>query len=186
MDNTYISESTINQAIEHKLALSKELERIEEDSAYSGKSHHNADDRWACYHLWLGIPSVILSTLAGTAFFQEYEVTAGLMSTSAGILAALMTFLRPSERAALHKSAGDRYFALKNNARLCREIRLPFTSNHTSAIKDLEKIVEELIDRRNDLNQLSPACSRSDFEKTRKGISEGEATYEVDKGEKTA
>ena len=183
MSNTYISESTINQAIEHKLALSKELRRIEEDSVHSGKSHHNAYDRWACYHLWLGIPSVIFSALAGTAFFQDCEVVAGLMSTFAGILTALITFLKPSERAALHKSAGDRYFALKNDTRLCREIRLPFTSDQPNALTNLEELVQEFLGRRNDLNQLSPAFTRRDFEKTRKGISEGETTYEVDIGD---
>jgi len=54
-----------------KLSLRAELERIEEDCVHSGKAHFNAGDLWARYHYWLGIPSVVLSALAGAALFTN-------------------------------------------------------------------------------------------------------------------
>ncbi len=48
-----------------KPAIQAELQRIEEDCIHSGKAHFNAGKRWARYHYWLGIPSVVLSALAG-------------------------------------------------------------------------------------------------------------------------
>ena len=79
-----------------------ELERIEEDCIHSGKAQFNAGVRWSRYHLLLGGPAVILSGLAGTAFFKDQPEIAGIMSTIVAILTALSTFLKPSERA-LHE-----------------------------------------------------------------------------------
>lgn len=80
-------------------AIRAALERIEEDCIHSGKAHFNADNRWGRYHYWLGIPSVVLSALAGAAFFKNYGDIAGIMSAIVAILTSLMTFLKPSERA---------------------------------------------------------------------------------------
>lgn len=95
-----------------KTTIRAELTRIEEDCVYSGKAQFNAGVRWGRYHLWLGVPSVILSALAGTAFFKGEPEIAGAMSTIVTILTALMTFLKPSERASSHKSSGDQYLKL--------------------------------------------------------------------------
>jgi hypothetical protein len=95
-----------------KPAISSELQRIEEDCIHSGKAHFNAGDRWARYHYWLGIPSVVLSALAGAAFFKDYGDIAGIMSAIVAILTSLMTFLKPSERASTHKGSGDQYLTL--------------------------------------------------------------------------
>jgi hypothetical protein len=98
-----------------KPAIQAELQRIEEDCIHSGKAHFNAGDRWARYHYWLGIPSVVLSALAGAAFFKNYGDIAGIMSAIVAILTSLMTFLKPSERAAAHKGSGDQYLTLRND-----------------------------------------------------------------------
>ena len=106
------------------LALSKEAERIEEDSIHSAKGHFNASDIWRCRHYWLGIPATILGALAGAAIVKDWTVLASLLSLAATILTALVTFLKPTERASEHKTVGDQYLALKNDARVFREIEL--------------------------------------------------------------
>ena len=70
----------MNVAPDPKPAIQAELQRIEEDCVHSGKAHFNAGDRWAKYHYYLGIPSVILSALAGAAFFKDHGDIAGIMS----------------------------------------------------------------------------------------------------------
>ena len=161
-----------------KQAIFDELERIEEDCIHSGKAQFNAGDRWSRYHLWLGVPAVILSALAGTAFFKDQAEIAGAMSMAVALLTALSTFLKPSERASSHKSSGDQYLTLRNDARVLRIIKLQASCDDAVAIASLDEITK----RRNELNQASAQVSRPDFENARKGIDAGEAAHRVDKG----
>lgn len=155
-----------------------ELERIEEDCIHSGKAHFNAADRWERYHYWLGVPSVVLSALAGAAFFKNYGDIAGIMSAIVAILASLMTFLKPSERASAHKGSGDQYLTLRNDVRVFREIKLTYACDEQSAISGMDEFTK----RRNELNQASAQFSRKDFEIARAGIDQGETAHRVDKG----
>lgn len=161
-------------------AIRTELERIEEDCIHSGKAHFNAGERWARYHYWLGIPSVLLSALAGTAFLKDYGDIAGIMSAIVAILTSLMTFLKPFERTSAHKGNGDQYLTLSNDARVFREVKLAYTCDEQAAIAGLD----ELTKRRNELNQASAQFSRKDFETARAGIDQGEAAHRVDKRSK--
>ena len=72
-----------------KPAIQAELQRIEEDCIHSGKAHFNAGDRWARYHYWFGIPSVVLSALAGAAFFKDYCDISGFMSAVVAIFSCI-------------------------------------------------------------------------------------------------
>lgn len=160
--------------------IRSELARIEEDCIHSGKAHFNAGDRWSRYHYWLGIPSVILSTAAGAAFLKDFPEVAGAMSSGAALLTALMTFLKPSEKASNHKSSGDQYLTLRNDARILRTIKIATSCDDITAVASLDDITK----RRNELNQASAQVSRKDFEKARKGIDEGEANHQIDQGGK--
>lgn len=70
---------------------------MEEDCTHSGKAHFNAATRWTRWNYIFGIPSVGLSALAGGAFFQDYAVAAGFMSSGVTVLTAQMTFLKQSD-----------------------------------------------------------------------------------------
>ncbi|MBW8721198.1 MAG: SLATT domain-containing protein [Polaromonas sp.] len=161
-------------------AIRAELERIEEDCIHSGKAHFNAGDRWARYHYWLGIPSVVLSALAGAAFFKDHGDIAGIMSAVVAILTSLMTFLKPSERASAHKGSGDQYLTLRNDARVFREVKLVYACDEQAAIASMDDFTK----RRNELNQASAQFSRKDFEIARTGIDQGEAAHRVDAARK--
>lgn len=157
--------------------IQAELQRIEEDCIHSGKAHFNAGARWAKYHYCLGIPSVVLSALAGAAFFKDHGDIAGVMSATVAILTSLMTFLKPSERASAHKGSGDQYLTLRNDARVFREIRLSYACDDQAALAGLDEFTK----RRNELNQASAPFSRRDFEIARAGIDQGEAAHRVDR-----
>ena len=72
-------------------------------------------------NLMLGIPIVILTTIAGTTVFATLEsrpelwvkIGIGLLSVIAAVLASLQTFLRYSELSEKHKAAAVRYGALR-------------------------------------------------------------------------
>lgn len=99
------------------------------------------------------------------------------MSSGVTVLTALMTFLKPSEKAAEHKSSGDQYLALRNDARVFREIGLSQVGDEAAAIAGMNGFTT----RRNELNQASPQFSNGDFQKAKKGIDRGEAMHAVDK-----
>ena len=157
--------------------IKAEIKRLEEDCVHSGKSHFNAAARWSFYNSIIGVPSIALSALAGTAFFKDYAVAAGMMSSVVAVLTALMTFLKPSERAAAHKGAGDQYLTLRNDARVFREIEIDHACDVPAAIAALSGFTK----RRNELNQASPQFADRDRKKARAGIEAGEATHEVDR-----
>jgi uncharacterized membrane protein YfcA len=105
-------------------ALVRESERIEEDSIHSAKAHFNSGDTWKRRHYWLGIPATVLGAGAGAAIIKDCTELAALLSLAATILTALVTFLKPTDRASAHKTTGDQYLALRNDTRIFREIEL--------------------------------------------------------------
>lgn len=157
--------------------VQEELHRLEEDCTHSGKAHFNACTRWDRWNYVFGIPSVILSAAAGTAFFENYTVAAGIMSVSVTVLTALMTFLKPAERSTSHKNSGDQYLALRNDSRVFREITL-LTLDDSAGLEGMAGLTK----RRNELNQASYMFSNGDFRKAKAGIDAGQALHKVDKG----
>jgi hypothetical protein len=159
-------------------AIRIEAERIEEDATYSSKRHYEAHDIWNRRHLLIGLPAVIFSVLSTANLLQDvYPIVTGLMAVVVAVLTALLTFLKPSERAAGHKSAGDQYLALKNDVRVFRTIELALDK----PIEDLARTVTTLAKRRNELNSASQQTPRPAFDRARKGIEDGEATHATDR-----
>lgn len=157
--------------------IREELLRMEEDCVHSGKSHFNASTRWTIWNYVFGIPSVILSAVAGAAFFKDYNLIAGALSSVVTVLTSLITFLKPAERSTDHKNAGDQYLSLRNDARVFREVQLMRYSDADAAVDAMSSLTT----RRNELNQASPQFSKGDFQKARAGIDAGEAIHRVDK-----
>lgn len=158
-------------------ALHREAERIEEDAMYSCKGHFNAEDTWVHRHYWLGIPSTILAAVAGAMLVRCQPELASVCALAASLLTGLMTFLKPNERAALHRAAAGQFLALRNDARLFREVELL----QAERLNELPECLKALSATRNELNQKSPSIPRSAFVAARKGIEEGEATHKIDK-----
>ncbi len=158
-------------------AIQKEALRIEEDSWYSAKSHFNTADLWGKLHYWLGVPATMVTAAAGAAFIKDWAIAAQLLSALATILTGLVTFLKPNEKAIHHKTVGDQYLALKNDARVFREIELLEVVPEKLGGEQ----VKALSNRRNELNSTAPPIPRWAFNATRKGMADGETIYAADK-----
>lgn len=157
-------------------ALRREAERIEEDATYSSKSHFNAEATWIHRHYWLGVPSTILAAVAGATLIKSQPDLASFCALAASLLTGLMTFLKPNERAAMHRDAAGKFHALRNDTRFFREVELL----QVEKMSELPAQLKVLSTMRNDLNQKSPSIPRRAFVAARKGIEEGEATHKVD------
>src|SRR3989338_9110426 len=99
----------------------KESQRIEESLLYSSKGHFAASHFWTNFHLWIGIPVVLLSAVAGASALSQFDprhVIAGLISILVAALSGVMTFLNPNEKASVHLNAGNNYDSLMSRARI--------------------------------------------------------------------
>ena len=163
-----------------KKAIIDESKRIEENCLYTSKGHFVAAQFWTNFHLWIGIPTVILAAIAGiTAFakFDENNILAGVFSIIVVVLTAITTFLNPKEKANTCLISGNNYDSLLTKVRIfwtigCRE-------------EDSEQVLTEklkdLSERRDKLNRESPQVPTWAYKKAKKDIEEGEADYRIDK-----
>lgn len=160
-------------------ALRREAVRLEEDATYSSKGHFNAEDTWVRRNYWLGVPATALGAIAGATLIKSQPEWASAFMLLASLLTGLMTFLKPNERAAMHRAAAGQFLALRNDARFFREVELL----QVDRLDEMPEKLKVLSAVRNELNQKSPSIPRRAFVAARKGIEEGEATHEVDKEE---
>lgn len=108
---------------------------------------------------------------------KDWPAVAQFLGMLATVLTALTTFLKANDKAAQHKAVGNQYLALRNDARMFREIDLLEPGDAGKKAEKLRKLAQ----RRNELNAAAPVPTRSAFQKTRKGIADGESDYVVDK-----
>jgi hypothetical protein len=160
-------------------ALRREAERLEEDATYSSKGHFNAEDTWVRRNYWLGVPATALGAIAGATLIKSQPEWASAFMLLASLLTGLMTFLKPNERAAMHRAAAGQFLALRNDARFFREVELL----QVDRLSEMPEKLKVLSAARNELNQNSPSIPRRAFVAARKGIEEGEASHKVDKEE---
>lgn len=101
---------------------------------------------------------------------------AGGLALLSAALTTVLTFLKPSERAEMHKSVGGQFHALRNQTRIFREIELSDGLDAATAKKRLL----DLARLRDELNVASPGIPRGDYEKAKRDIDSGRSRYQVD------
>lgn len=162
----------------------REAKRLEESTLFSMKGHHVAANGWSNRHLWLGMPTVIISALVGAATFSQYAkdypalgVIAGLLSIIVTVLSGITTFLNPNEKENAHLNAAHGFDEINNDARLFWSVDC--WQEASDAV--LTSQLKELVDRKNELNSSSPQIPDWAYQKAKAGIEAGEADFKVDK-----
>lgn len=189
MDNNNDTDKTVPQppaaTAERPLSrtreeIMKEAKRIEEDALYSSKGHFAAAHLWGNFHLWVGVPMVVLAGTSGAAAlarFDKSSVIAGVLSLVVVGLSAVMTFLNPNAKAGGHLNAGNNYEAMRDRARVFWAIEC-WRGDSDEVLTDKLK---QLCDQKDKLNHGSPQIPRWAYRKAKRGVAEGEATHSVDK-----
>jgi len=157
--------------------LKIEALRIEEDAEYSMKGHYNASENQESLHKYLGVPAAICAAVASGTAFGSYEIVAGSLAAIATVLTAAMMFLKPLEKAEMHKTAAGQYHALRNKVRRFREIELISGVE----IDELKKTLLIIGEYQDELNQNSLTIPRKAFEKAKADIEAEMTQYRVDK-----
>jgi hypothetical protein len=178
--NTSLPMASASEPSPVQKAVRIECARLEEDALYSARGHFEAARTWGRVHLLIGIPSSAIAALAGISAFNELPEVAGALAVLVAALTAVSTFLNPSEKSQSFHAAGAAFNAVRSRARFLREV----TSLTDTPDSDLAAQLAELTGQKDDLNQQSPPIPRGAFERARKGIEAGEASYRADEAPK--
>ncbi len=110
--------------------------------------HYERADRFRMLHYVLGIPVVVLTTLAGTTLFASLGRKIGAVGVAVAattmlgaVLASIQTFLRLGEASANHAHAADWYAAIRRDIE-----QLLAAPPHTPQLRDraLSKVRKEM------------------------------------------
>ena len=160
-------------------AIVKEAKRMEENCLHTSKSHFVTAHFWNNFHLWIGIPTIILAAIAGTiafADFQYHNLIAGIISIIVTILTAVATFLNPKESSNTHHNAGSNYDSLLTRVRIFWTI----DCRREESIDVLAGKLKEFSEQRERLNRDCSQPPKWAYRRAKKGIEQGEGAHEVD------
>lgn len=176
-----IQASTAEKSLSRtKEEIIHEAKRIEEGLLFSSKGHFAVAHFWSNFHLWMGVPMVVLSSTAGAAALSKFDpqhVVAGGISILVAVMSGVMTFLNPNEKASVHLNAGNGYDSLMNKVRVFWSIEC-WRDESEQVLTERLKYFSEQKDR---LNQGSPQIPRWAYLAAKRGIEKGEGNYLVDR-----
>lgn len=157
----------------------KEAQRMEESLLHTSKGHFATSRFWTNFHLWVGIPMVILSAIAGASAFAQFDthkIVAGIISIVVVALSSVITFLNPNQKSSAHLNAGNNYDSLMNKLRIFWSIDC-WRDESEQVLTERLKYFSEQKDK---LNQSCPQVPYWAYKAAKKGIAKGEASYAVD------
>ena len=131
-------------------------------------ANYNCANRCANRNYCLGIPTVILSAIVATSVFAalgktvelHIQITVGLVSVLAAVLAALQTFLKLDELASKHRSIAAEYGSVKR--RLDQEVAKLRTGDEV-----VQQTVDSIRERMDTLSREGPVVPRDIWAKAR-------------------
>jgi hypothetical protein len=163
-----------------KEEIIKEAKRMEEALLFSSKGHFAAAHFWSRFHLWIGIPMVLMSSIASASAFAQFDkghIAAGILSIIVASLSGVMTFLNPNQKSSAHLNAGNHYDSLMNRVRMFWSIECWRDESDQVLTGRLQHYVEQ----KDKLNQSCPQIPPWAYAIARRGIESGEGEYAVDK-----
>lgn len=162
-----------------RLEIIKEAQRIEESLLYSSKGHFATSQFWSDFHLWIGIPMVILSAIVGASALAQFDpkhIFAGILSIIIVALSGVMTFLNPNQKSSAHLNAGNNYDSLMNKTRIFSTIDC-WRDESEQVLTERLKYYSEQKDK---LNQSSLQIPKWAYRAAKSGIKNGESVFVVD------
>ena len=168
----------MEQNTELKSLIIQEADKIEEDCTFSAKGHMNAAAIWRKVNYSLGISATILMASAGSAAsnFVISPEYAPMLAFLAAIITAVLTFIKPEEKADLHSKSGSNFNALKNDIRIFKDI----DTAQTEVADVLAERLKGFSNKRNKLNNESLSISYLAYRLAKRGVEKGEADYRAD------
>lgn len=166
----------------NKRELSNEADRIHEAVVHSSQAQFEQAKIWQRTHRWIGIPAVVLGSIAGIGGASEIigPLAAGVIALLAASLTALQTFLGLPKKIETASSSGNAYLSIQQDARIFKNIDL-----NNVDYEDARATLDEIVSRQQGVNSIAPVPSKQARIKAKKNIDEGGQDYEVDKSTTT-
>ena len=162
-------------------AVDDELKRLEEDILYTEKGHFAASNEHGRVHLALGLLATITSAVAATTIISKSDPwIPGVLALIAAVASAVLTFVKPDERAAQHLQSGRALGALRVRIRQTRTIDLP-ADNHVDAAT-WKTTIQDLTTQKADIDNAAPPVSDRIFKKAQQKIQQGDFTHDTVSG----
>ncbi len=93
-----------------------------------------------------------------------------------GAKTGLTTFLECSKKAESHRVSANSFLKIKNKARHLREVKSKVISD-----EEYERLVNELLEQKDELNSISLAIPKFAYKKAQTEIEKGFADYRIDR-----
>lgn len=157
-------------------AIREEAKRFEEDWKFTARGHYEAANRWEKVNLWMGVSATVMAVTAASTVIGAPRLSVVLNAITA-VLTGLLTFLKPCDKASVHKKAGDEFLGLRKKSGTLYRVNLlsamPCEESRTQLLG--------LQDQASTLSTASPSIPRWAYKKAKEGIEAGESDYAVDK-----
>lgn len=125
-----------------------QLEKLEEDCDVTSGSDFYMEKVWENWNFRLGMATVVLSALVSVIgavsaledlrHFKSYFLLGSTLLASVGtVLGSVLTFLKPSERAARYREFANKQKSLRNRIRVFRTVHAPKEADWTKAAEQL-------------------------------------------------
>jgi len=113
--------------------------------------HYECGSHYAKWNYRLGVPSIILSALVGTAVFASldsadinHKILIGLISMLAAILTALHTFLGYAQRSEKHNGAAAGYSSIRKTLERMETSPTDYVDNFNSEMALIQSELDNL------------------------------------------
>ncbi len=152
----------------------EEARNLAVDALFSEKGHFIAAVHWRRWNFRIGCAAAFFGAFAGATIFGGADaLIPGLAALTASALAALNTFLNPSDRATQHHAAGVQYGQLRR--RLCQFVQIepPFGTTDDVLRERLGAFTKEV----GDIQDAAPPLYARAREQAKKEIDAGYSDY---------
>lgn len=138
--------------------MKEEHERLIKDwfrrARESQHVHYSCGNYFSKLNYFLGIPTIILGAIVGTAIFSsldnqsvgDYTVLIGSVSILSSVLATLHTFLGFEQRAAKHKLTASGYSSIRRELELLKSFPIDDEEKLSSKLETVKVSLDHLAD----------------------------------------
>jgi hypothetical protein len=141
-----------------------------EDTLYTEKALFWLATQWRRAHYLLGIPSILCSAAAGVSLIKSDPFLAGVLTSIAALLTALITFLDPKTFHTRYHDCGIEYATLRGKLERFKSIDLAGEFDEPRVRKQLESFAAE----KAALQKKAPHTGGIAYFFARKSIAKGE------------
>ncbi|HEX2841381.1 SLATT domain-containing protein [Hyphomicrobium sp.] len=143
-----------------------------EDTLYTEKALFWLATNWRRAHYLIGLPSCIVSALAGVAVINEAPALAAFLTITAAVLTALLTFLDPKATYTKYHECGVGYGILRGKVERFKDIDLEGKFDEEAARIMLERFAEE----KGELQKTAPHTGGVAYFFAKRSIQKGQHT----------